>query len=99
MNKLGPCPLCGGEADGYARVALCSQPNCPAQWWDIGHDDWNRLSALAARERRMREALERCRELAKNLEVLQLGETDADDTVAAYQIDVACQEALKGGEG
>ena len=86
-EKLGPCPLCGGEMgqshdeDGMCLSLYCNKCGLVV----LNGETWSRLSALAASERRLREALERCRE-----------------TVFwnAFKIDVLAviNEALKGGK-
>lgn len=89
MEKLGPCPLCGGTPrDNQARTGtvFCAVTDCGmAGVYEA--DDWSRLSAIAANERRMREALERCRKYF-------LGSKPVNATMAKV-----CDEALKGGEG
>ena len=91
-EKLGPCPLCGGEAkDNSGTVSIrhvvwcptCEGPRMDMQWW-------NRLSAIAASERRMRAALERIANTCRMFDGCPVG----PDTIAEV-----CDEALKGGKG
>lgn len=63
-EKLGPCPLCGGDwrfSDNDKQVVSCfNGVECDAYGLEMPLTAWSRLSAMAASERRMREALERC---------------------------------------
>ena len=60
-NKLGPCPLCGGEAEYLGTCGVeCSAEDCMMAV--CSPVVWNRLSALADQNRRRGEALERCRD-------------------------------------
>lgn len=76
-DKLGPCPLCGGEATKYWETAECSQCRLSG----IVDTDWNRLSAIAAQNRRRGEALEKLKKWA--------GKIGYPDWVKL------CEEALK----
>src|SRR5574343_2041302 len=88
-EKLGPCPLCGGEAiheevnTMAPEIAQCEHDGCEMANW-MAVETWQKLSALAAsekrlkaeverltaREKRMREALERCRNAAHGFGLL-----------------------------
>ena len=53
-EKLGPCPLCGGEAKHLGTCGVeCSVLTCSMAV--CSPNVWNQLSTLAAREKRMRE--------------------------------------------
>ena len=60
-EKLGPCPLCGGEPVQWPATTMCSCHNqkCGLADITIATSEWNRLSTLAAQNKRRGEALER----------------------------------------
>ena len=111
-TKLGPCPLCGGEA---TRDSMCSDDiRCRScNFTEESGKVWSRLSALAASERRLREALERCRETFNEYADIHedkavgariTGGTSVEiwiwelKAVANRAMAKMCDEALKGGK-
>lgn len=59
-DKLGPCPLCGGEAATYDGGVFCAD-GCMGPYM-LAEPVWSRLSALAAQNKRRGKALEGCRD-------------------------------------
>lgn len=97
-TKLGPCPLCGGEAEwAYKEDAIVCCGKCGKVMAEF--EDWNRLSALAASERRMREALERCRAVFAGSAAICWKYNRGPRAMAMDELAKVCEEALKGGEG
>ena len=58
-----PCPLCGGEGETNGEHAWCAK-NCGMETCRIV--PWNRLSALAAQNKRRGEALEELIDLVED---------------------------------
>ena len=82
-EKLGPCPLCGGEAEYLGTCGVeCSAEDCMMAV--CSPVVWNRLSTLADQNRRRGEALERCRMSA-------IGDTSDLAEIVRFR----CEEALK----
>ena len=106
-EKLGPCPLCGGEAEYLGTCGVeCSAEDCMMAV--CSPVVWNRLSALAEQNRRRGEALERCRgklaEYAKHhagkvRAFDQVLSQESKDALKKYDSNIAmakmCEEALK----
>ena len=92
-KDLGPCPLCGMDAKpsgfDYDREQKYVYCICGL---DVPMSVWNRLSALAAQNRRRGEALERCQEYFGNVVTDEHGEP-----IGEYDPDMRrmCEEALK----
>ena len=85
-KKLGPCPLCGSKAmwrsvpeESRVLCIRCHMAECEMEIW-------NRISAIAEAERRLREALERCRKWFR-------GETF--EGLTSEKMATICEEALK----
>ena len=85
-NPLGPCPLCGGKLtfDPGDSETLCLECHIAMDARGLG-----RLSALAAREKRMREALERCRKW------FAMTPGSAFQFDSQVDMETLCEEALK----
>ncbi len=82
-GKLGPCPLCGGKLtfDPGDSETLCLECHIAMDARGLG-----RLSAIAAQNKRMREALERIMNTCRMFDGCPVG----PDTIAEL-----CEEALK----
>ncbi len=101
MSKLGPCPLCGGEAireeinTMAPEIAQCEHDGCEMANW-MAVETWQKLSALAAREKRMREALERVAILnSQAAQLLELIGQGGEPAKGYRDIARICEEALK----
>ena len=87
-EKLGPCPLCGDVPNGGEDVHCFN--DCSLYLTSLSREEWNRLSAMAASERRMRAALEEVGAILKSAAVWNGHEPKAVKVI---------DEALKGDEG
>lgn len=73
MEKLGPCPLCGGEAiheeinTMAPEIAQCEHDGCEMANW-MAVETWQKLSALAASEKRLKAEVERLTEELRRIE-------------------------------
>lgn len=92
-KELGPCPLCGGEAQYIGTCGVeCSAEDCMMAV--CSPVVWNRLSTLAEQNRRRGEALERCRwwfDESISVEEVVLSGRDC----SAKGMRELCEEALK----
>lgn len=94
MKKLGPCPLCGGEAErseAFETWIVCL--NCGFKEWE---HQWQKVADLAASERRMREALDILRGIFHRAHLSGVDQISQGDL---FNLALICDEALKGGEG
>ena len=91
-NKLGPCPLCGGEAysDSVKRIH-CMSDDCAMGWIGLGDAAWQALSTLAAQNKRRGEALRALRATAAEIRGANPELFDAGFDRVLHM----CEEALK----